>query len=744
MAGVSGATGVSDLPGIDPWDPSTAVDEAARRRMDPRSEQLCRAERAYIDKRRERLLGEGDRDGPLAGLALSGGGIRSATFSLGVMQALAARDALKRFDYLSTVSGGGYIGSSLTWLTSAVAREGAGAPAFGVGPSRSPRPFPYGTVDPEAKPPIQEPPPEDAMLRYLRQHGNYLIPGEGITLTSGIVVVLRGITLNFLVWLPIVTFVMTLFFMMSRWLGSRPVYGQAPRMFLWLLVLAGLLVFLCAAAFAIYSLYTYLERGARSAHRYILRRRFETWLRAPFWAIGLLLLVGSIPFATYATAGWLGSTFTFAGLVSGIVSFVRSTRPLAQPSDAESGGRSSPRSGLLATAGAALLLYGMLLLGYGFAEKVYHEHVWGWALFATLIAAVVTGWFVNLNHITIHRFYRDRLMEAFLPDIDQALANRTAPALRAEPARLSKMCDGGDPIGPYHLINANLVLTNSNNRALRMRGGDNFLLSPLYCGSNATGWCPTNTYMKDEMTLATAMAISGAAANPWAASDGVGLTRNPLVSTLMALMNLRLGYWVRNPRDDQSDDKFRANHFHPGLAEVIGRNLKEDSSICLLSDGGHFENLALYELIRRRLSMIVVCDGTADPNYAFSDLQSLMARIYADFGAQIEFDPQGLASFMPVDDAGYPRKALVSKSAYAIATIIYADGSKGKLIYLNTALTAGLRLQLMGYKGANWDFPDQSTGDQFFDEVQFEAYRELGYAVTRKLLDTEGPQLGLV
>ena len=54
----------------------------------------------------------------LVGLALSGGGIRSATFSLGVMQALAKNDLMKYVDILSTVSGGGYIGASLTWLTS--------------------------------------------------------------------------------------------------------------------------------------------------------------------------------------------------------------------------------------------------------------------------------------------------------------------------------------------------------------------------------------------------------------------------------------------------------------------------------------------------------------------------------------------------------------------------------------------------------------------------------------------------
>src|SRR5215475_8290643 len=86
-------------------------------RLDDHLRPLLNAERDYIDARREKQ-GFTNRAQPVAALALSGGGIRSAAFALGVMQQLAKRDYLRLFDYLSTVSGGGYIGSSLTWLTS--------------------------------------------------------------------------------------------------------------------------------------------------------------------------------------------------------------------------------------------------------------------------------------------------------------------------------------------------------------------------------------------------------------------------------------------------------------------------------------------------------------------------------------------------------------------------------------------------------------------------------------------------
>ena len=230
------------------------------------------------------------------------------------------------------------------------------------------------------------------------------------------------------------------------------------------------------------------------------------------------------------------------------------------------------------------------------------------------------------------------------------------------------------------------------------------------------------------MDAATAMAVSGAAANPWTASGGVGVTRSLLVATLMALSNLRLGYWVPNPAH-RPWRSFRPNHFWPGLAEVLGITLDEQRSVCLLSDGGHFENLGLYELVRRQVKVIVTCDGTADPDYTFADLLNANARIWADFGARIEFTDTQLHAFLPRIQAHFPRGALLSEKAFAAADILYADGSKGRLIYLNTALVQNLGLRLLGYKSANWTFPDQSTGDQFFDELQFEAYRELGFAV---------------
>jgi hypothetical protein len=844
------------------------MDEASRRIRDHEWQRYIRERRRAYNKRRgpgDAPLHDTEDHAPhdLTGIALSGGGIRSATFALGVLQALAHHDLLRRFDYLSTVSGGGYIGTSLTWLTSKPVADGPRARqdashqaeseietpslpegGFGLGPSqrdnaagdaaasRVTTPFPYGSDDPQT---AREPDQADAtgaMLRYLRQHGHYLTPGEGITLTSVIVVLFRGIILNLLVWVPIVAAVMWSLIWLSvphvpdtvirlvpapatefaraiypaqwapMWLvefvgdmspplrpqgeapgsseeeqgaaahvasagrissGAGPDQTESPELYSFgLMLVAAICLFLsCVLAFAVYSLATWL--GHKSAHfflggtKYGWRRNFEQYMRVPFWAIGVLLLLASVPFVAGEFHGWLlGSSFSAIGLASGLVAFVRTARQGVSGAEKQAGW--AIPSGWIASFGAAFLLYGVLLVSYGFgwwaAEGNPLLGIPPPAVLGTaFILAIVTGFAVDLNLITIHRFYRDRLMEAFLPDVDQALRNRTAPATQADSATLSSMCDHRHPVGPYHIVNANLVLTKSNERTYRLRGGDNFILSPLFCGSNATGWRSTRHYMGDELTVPTAMAISGAAANPWTAAGGSGVTRNPLVGMLMALMNLRLGFWVPNPNDEHRRGRFRrsctksfrANHFEPGLKEVLGVSLREKAPICLLSDGGHFENLALYELIRRRLRLIVLCDGTADPDYAFADLQNALARIAADFGARVEFDKETtLQRFMPSIDAIYPRNVRLSESAYAIAQIIYADGRTGHLVYLTTALCKGLRLKLLGYKGANRDFPDQSTADQFFDEEQFEAYRELGYVIAENFIQHDMQNGGML
>ena len=331
-------------------------------------------------------------------------------------------------------------------------------------------------------------------------------------------------------------------------------------------------------------------------------------------------------------------------------------------------------------------------------------------------------------------------METFLPNADVAHRNQTGAATDADGFRLSAVNGTEDPSGPYHIINTNIVLVNANDRKRRTRGGDSFVLSPLYCGSGATGWRRTDQFMGDGMTLPTAMAISGAAANPNTGMGGAGLTRNRLVSILMALMNSRLGYWAPNPNGGEQRPP---NHFSPGLYEVqslVGLGgLTESRPFVQLSDGGHFENLGLYELIRRRLPLIVVCDGGGDPDAMFGDLQNALRRVEADFGARVTFSAtDGPGVLVPKIQSDYPKGAVHAHRGHIVGKIDYAEGGTGILILLKTTMISGLSMQTQAYKGVNPNFPDQSTADQFFDEEQFEAYRELGYRIATRMIDHTG------
>jgi hypothetical protein len=334
-------------------------------------------------------------------------------------------------------------------------------------------------------------------------------------------------------------------------------------------------------------------------------------------------------------------------------------------------------------------------------------------------------------------------MEAFLPDLERVREDRWGRATQADRALLQEMCQAPNE-RPYHLIGANVVLIDSPTSKYRGRGGDCFLFSPLYCGSHATGWIPTEKYMmkggRGGMTLSTAMSVSGAAFNPNAGNSGQGLTHNRLVSTAFSLLNIRLGYWAANP-DPKHSLWLQPNFIYPGLkGGVLGGAFREDRSIVELTDGGHFDNTGLYELIRRKLQLIILSDGGADPKFHFDDLGIAIERARVDFGVKIrfgdeEYTPQNL---IPGSAQGQDLRIArygLGKNPFALGSIEYPDRSSGILVYVKLMLVAGLPEDIYSYKAANEEFPHEPTADQLFDELQFEAYRELGYQLAWKMIE---------
>lgn len=836
----------------------------------------------------------------LTGIALSGGGIRSASFCLGVLQALAYAGWLKKLDYMSTVSGGGYIGGALTWLLHKkwIGPEGKEI-VFGLDRHT----FPFGSYpmvgmeDPRL---IDDGRDRNSykgrLLRHLRQNANYLRPGNGINLMSLLAVALRNTLFSLFVYGG----VLVLLFLFLGPILYGPIHAKLdwlPELDNLAQGLAVLIALMFVAAGAMYAVLTYVLPHEVSTG-YNLRRFFLRWLGYLLTAFVVMLVIIVIPplhrWIDQAGKSKLDAiTMNLSGLdsreelvMSGQIKgdwaqfppngelTLRDTagrgklhvsiRKVASSGDAkqtlmgdlkpkgdsrpEPTGKSGQdgwklsdfrKSTLVATLstllgsfaslwaffqagkekpkvptavpvalGSFALIFGGLLLAYILARLLQpHLGMDSYALPVTGIVFLFFLAFPNLNYLSLHRYYRDRLMETFTPDLQDAVhVNGAVPGApkSADRTNLHQMLvttDESRQLGPYPIINANIVLVSSKIPKFRARCGDNFILTPKYCGSNATGWCETESEASPykSMTVPTAIAISGAAVNSNTGSGGDGITRSPWLSFLMGFLNIRLGYWAPNPTPDkkrleriaadldreiltmpQREDRpawayevelvwhglkimvlwpLKQLHMavhrllsvswgsrphepkavYPGLLELFMRtNLDQNSQLVQLSDGGHFENLGLYELVRRRLKLIIVCDGTADSGFGFDDLANAMEKVRSDFGALIKLDARDLENVTLGCERGIASRPgdeiAFAERGYLIAKIIYNDRTEGTLLYLNTTLFKAVTADIYGYRKAHEEFPDEPTRDQFFDEKQFEAYRELGYQTAHRMM----------
>jgi hypothetical protein len=278
---------------------------------------------------------------------------------------------------------------------------------------------------------------------------------------------------------------------------------------------------------------------------------------------------------------------------------------------------------------------------------------------------------------------------------------------------------------PLHLINTTLNTTSSHNERLSSRQGASFFFSPVYSGSQATGFRRINDYAGGALSLSTALTISGAAVDP-----NTYATNARSVSFLMALLNVRLGFWARNPDcGDRRDPPLPWWWIFIGR-EMLGVRLDERRRHVHLSDGGGFENLGMYELIRRRARYLIVCDAGADPQTTLSDLGRAIERVRVDFGAEIDLCADRLYQL---------RTQSLAEMPFGFGQVRYADGSRGEILYVKPVLCAGLSADIYSYWRAHPTFPDESTAEQFFDEPQFEAYRALGQEIVGRMLGNTAP-----
>ncbi|MGH8076295.1 MAG: hypothetical protein ACREPE_03075, partial [Lysobacter sp.] len=371
-----------------------------------------------------------------------------------------------------------------------------------------------------------------------------------------------------------------------------------------------------------------------------------------------------------------------------------------------------------------------------------------WVLVAVAAVWLLFAYFIDENEFSMNGFYRNRLVRCYLGPSNPH--RRGDPETDLDPVgddlKLAELLQPskeegahGRPLYPLLCGAVNLVATDQLD--WQDRKAASFVFSPLFCGhqplhrpdARAIGDRPRGEYewhddltiaglppsvLAQAITLGTAMSVSGAAISP-----NMGYHSSPAVTFLLTLFNARLGWWVENYNAPKGAVDFIGSNL---LSELLSRTT-DRGRYAHVSDGGHFENLGLYELVRRRCRFILSIDASADPDRDFASLGNAIHKCRVDFGAEIDID---VAMMRP--DA----KTRISKRCAALGKITYNDGTTGVLLYFKPALLGNEPPDIGHYGSAHPEFPHEPTSDQCFDEQQFESYRHLGLVSCQRVLGT--------
>ena len=775
------------------------------------------------------------RAADITGLALSGGGIRSATFNLGLLQGLHQLNLLRLFDYVSTVSGGGYVGSMWSeWL--ARRRDAAFADCAQLDAEMPNWPVPPKELfppPPTARPQLGD--IESAPERHLREFSRFLAPRWGffeVEMWTALVALLSGLLPAMAIGLSVMGALTIVWLSMAFPLAcAQPVAGSLAIMSLTALTLAGFerfwqsykadellatssgsasakekqtiryyafalsaVLLVCVLQAAVPHVYLALssrwfsavhsavpvyiggwqtaigqggfERwwwvvGVQNDRRQwiVSPRLFDyglVWLAAAVSFIGVRLLFAVAPKVAARTtiASFdrvlmrllgLGVIWCAIGLVWHVAINIGQIRVAITAALVSGGAFAALRNWIgvafrRPTQGGILdrikpyvpqiLAYVTLVLAagvMGFALIRFCGADWlrWWSVALLQGLVLVFGLFILPGEFGLHQFYRERISRAYsgasnLSPTQSASDNRGTEPRDGDDRRLSRLVGR-----PLHLICcAANDLTGDPVRTLS-RGARSAVLSR--CGLSIGPYAAR----QEDLRLGAAVTASAAAFN--SNMGKVSLEVGPAVSFLMTMLNLRLGMWLRHPAAGEVSVRrwpgvlFYREMF--GYTAATGNIVTDRQPPLLLrdvhlSDGGHFENLALYELIRRHCRYIIVSDCGADPEVAFDDLGNALRRIREDFGVDVTLD---VSPLRPTDDR--------SVQHVAIGTIHYSKTDRGILLYVKPTLTGDEPTDVLQYKARNTAFPHESTTDQFYDEAQWESYRRLGLHAAECIFD---------
>lgn len=680
----------------------------------------------------------------LVGLAFSGGGIRSATFNLGLLQTFDKNGILRYCDYLSTVSGGGYIGSCLSsLLTNPKATTDSNAPKeqgnFPFRFHRDSESDEYQEVNYDL-PSATNSYEECREVNYLRAAKNYLEIGRGLLSLDTWRVM--AMLLSGLILVNIIPLILSLLMAYGLFELEKPIATYTCQE-----VQTGELTY-CSynllkndkykkiefdreqtkiklesrvnSLFQI-ALYAFIVmvmiRGLVAFFN--LNHQIITGLQALLLITTAVLIVGAglITFTYYLFAdqegaigrqllSWLNYTLLASLLFFLLGRLNTANRTLQKLLNL------MWQLALITLIPIIFAHFLRLLWEYDVLRKPVSEFLSIWIqtslfdgipipIFLALIL-FIASLMVNINRISLHAFYRSGLSKTYLI--------KKGEDGKIHSNRNLKLKDIHEHYnGPYHLINATINLQGSKNRHLKGRGADYFLFSKFYCGAESTGYRSTETYNRGETELATAMAISGAAASP-----AMGTHTNGLMAFYMILFNIRLNYWMPNPDPKRTLGRFTLWPWY-FLKEFLRFN-RENDLLLNLSDGGHHENLGVYSLLKRRCRIIIVSDAASDPDYQMEDLANLQRKARIDLGINIDIDMTPLR----------PNQIGNTNRHFVKGTIYYPNDKNGTLFYIKTSMTGREPEDLLAYRRKNPRFPDETTANQFFNEDQFESYRKLG------------------
>lgn len=615
-------------------------------------DQVIEQEEQLLRIRREKL-GKESPDALTSnrfGIALSGGGIRSATINLGLLKTLNLFGILERADYISSVSGGGYTGA---YVQATLKNQGDTEALF-----------------------------HEDHIEYMRSRGEYMIPGKGYVK----------------MWNRIILVVGYLISLLMSWI--------AP-------IIVGLLLY---GAYLIFGELLPINTAEYVANRAII------------YKFGIPILIG-----IFALHYLFNVLLNYDLNVSSYFNLLE--------------------TGLIAVAFAVFI--GLFVASFEIGS-INTDRLLYYAFGALVL--IILGFFANPNATSFHRFYRKRLADAFLND-----AGEFKNVLLKDLFQLASKKN--DYIAPYPLINTCLNLQSTKQKDfIGTKTNDYFLLSPMYCGSKLTGYVSTSqTKDYEDLTLPAAATISAAAVNP-----GMGIYSNKILSILTTIFNARLGYWILNPLQLKKSKPaiWWPRYFFYELFSQIGT----ENEMLNISDGGHIENLGVYELLRRKCRLIIAVDAGADPEFSFTDLENLTVRARNELGLAIRFregqSPEDI--IRPKPSHGYSEKRFAVADVYQIwEEMMVPDGNGGEkevlinyptdeqvkistLVYVKSSVTAPegkpylspeeLDLNTIRthkaykYKIYHPSFPHEPTSDQFFDPTQWDSYYILGQYIGADIL----------